>query len=89
MKRDVIIILILLFITVIAWATTSIYRNLVRSTISQNTSRDILPIAPVFDTNTIDKIKNRERVIPAFELENKITPVEKEEEATSGGEIVK
>lgn len=66
-QQNFLIILILLFIAIIAWAATSIHQNLVQSTISETISQDILPITPVFDTKIIDKIKERERVNPSFE----------------------
>ena len=67
-QKDILIILILLFVGVIAWIGSSIYHNSVTTTISENTSQDISPIAPNFDTTTINALKQRKGVIPVFEL---------------------
>jgi len=75
-QKDILIIIILLFIFTLVWIGGSIYHNAVNSTISETTSKDIFPIEPVFDTKTIDKLKKRQKIIPSFELENIIpTPI--------------
>ncbi len=73
-QKDILIIIILLFIFTLAWIGGSIYHSAVSSTISETTSKDISPIAPVFDTKTIDKLNERQRITPSFELGN-ITPI--------------
>lgn len=91
-QKDILIILFLLLICVVVWAGTSIYRNLAKSTISDTTNQDILPIAPTFDVQTVNKIKNRVKIDPAFIL-TPLTPTPTsistlgEEEASEGGEI--
>lgn len=95
-KKDILIILFLLLSSVIVWAGTSIYRNLVRSTIPPTTIQDISPIAPTFNIQAIDKIKTREKINPSFVLENRIsptpslipTPNSNEEIASKGGKIL-
>lgn len=72
-QKDVLIIIILLFIFTLTWIGSSIYHSAVNSTISETTSENISPIAPVFDTKTIDKLKERQKITPSFELGN-ITP---------------
>jgi len=67
-QKDILIILILLFIVVVAWVGSSIYRSIVSSTISEATNVDISPITPIFDTKTIDKLKQRQKISPSFEL---------------------
>lgn len=69
-QKDILTIVILLFIFVLVWIGESIYRSGASSTISETTSKDIAPIAPTFDTKTIDKLKERQKIIPSFELEN-------------------
>lgn len=69
-KKDILIILILLFISVVAWIGTSIYHSMVNSTISETTKQDIAPIKPTFNTKSIDKLKERQNISPSFELEN-------------------
>lgn len=72
-QKDILIILILLFVFVVAWVGSSIYHNAVSSTISETTNQDISPIIPTFDTKTINKLKQRQKINPSFEL-GSITP---------------
>lgn len=72
-QKDILIILILFFILSLIWIGGSIYHSGVNSTISKNTSRDIAPIDPAFDTKTIDKLKSRKKIAPSFDLES-VTP---------------
>lgn len=72
-QKDILIILILLFISVAAWIGGNIYHSIAGSTISETTSRDISPITPTFDTQTVNKLKQRQKINPSFELGN-ITP---------------
>lgn len=72
-QKDILIIIILLFIFVLVWIGESIYHSTVSSTISETTSKDIAPIAPTFDTQTLNKLKERQKIVPFFELGN-VTP---------------
>lgn len=72
-QKDILIIIVLLFIFAVAWIGSSIYHSAVSSTISENTSKDISPIAPNFDTKTIDRLKSREIIAPSFDLGD-VTP---------------
>lgn len=72
-QKDILIILTLLFVFVVAWIAGNIYHSIANSTISETTSRDISPIIPTFDTQTINKLKQRQKINPSFELGN-ITP---------------
>jgi len=72
-QKDILIIIILLFIFTIIAIGSSIYSSTVTSTISENVSQDVAPINPGFDTKTIDKLKSREKVLPAYDLES-VTP---------------
>lgn len=75
-KKDVLIITILLFIFILIWIGGSIYHNAVSSTISEDVNREILPIAPTFDTKTINKLKSREKITPSFDAREVIpTPI--------------
>lgn len=67
-QRDFLLIIVLLFIFAVAWIGSSIYHSAVNSTISENTSKDISPIAPAFDTKTIDRLKSRLKIKPSFDL---------------------
>lgn len=72
-QKDILIIIILLFIFALVWIGGSIYHSAINSTISENVNQDIVPIVPNFDTKTVDKIKSREKIIPSFDLGN-VTP---------------
>lgn len=72
-QKDILIIIVLLFIFAIAWIGSSIYHSAVSSTISENTTKDIAPIAPSFDLKTVDKLRRREKINPSFDLE-RVTP---------------
>ena len=72
-QKDILIILVLLFVFVVVWIGGSIYHNIASSTISETTNRDISPITPTFDVKTINKLKKRQAISPSFELGN-ITP---------------
>jgi len=69
-QKDILIITILLFIFVLAWIGGGIYHSGVSSTISETTSKDISPIIPVFDTKTIDRLRERQKITPAFDLKS-------------------
>jgi|WetSurMetagenome_2_1015567.scaffolds.fasta_scaffold05040_3 hypothetical protein len=75
-QKDTLIIVILLFVFVLVWIGESIYQSTTGSTISEDVSKEILPIAPAFDTKTIDNLKSREKIIPAYEFTNVVpTPI--------------
>jgi len=67
-RKDVLIILVLLFIFVVAWIGGNIYHSIATSTISDTTSRDISPIDPTFDTKTVSTLRQRLKINPSFEL---------------------
>ncbi|MDP2637481.1 MAG: hypothetical protein Q8P26_00265 [Candidatus Levybacteria bacterium] len=67
-QKDILIILILLFIFVIAWIGSGLYHSAVSSTISETTAQDISPIAPTFDNKTIGNLKQRKNINSSFEL---------------------
>ncbi len=62
------IILALLLIFVMVWIGGSVYHNLTKSTISEVTKQEILPINPTFDTNIIEDLKKRRVISPNFEV---------------------
>ncbi len=68
-QKDILIILILIFSFTVAWIGFSIYHAIRSSTISKSTNQDILPINPTFDIQTIDKLKQRQKIDPSFDLE--------------------
>ena len=72
-KKDILIMLTLFFIFAVAWIGFSIYHSAVNSTISKDTNQDISPITPNFDIKIIDKLKQRQRISPSFEIESTIS----------------
>lgn len=71
-RRQLLIILIPTFLFVVFWITSNIYHGIVTSTISDSTDIQIKPISPNFDTKTIGKLKQREAVVPIFEISGAI-----------------
>ena len=69
-RKDILIILVLMFIFTVAWIGGNIYHSIATSTISKTTNEDILPINPTFDTKTINRLKQRQKINPSFELGN-------------------
>jgi hypothetical protein len=72
-QKDVLVIIILLFIFTLVWIGESIYRSTSNSTISDTVSQDIKTISPNFDTKIINNLKSRRKIIPVFDLHS-ITP---------------
>jgi hypothetical protein len=66
-RKDILSILIPLFIFVIAWIGFSVYHNIVNSTIPENLNVQIAAIPSSFDTTTIADLKNRQNVKPIYE----------------------
>lgn len=69
-QKDILIILVLLFIFVVVWIGGSIYHSIANSTISETTSEDISPITPTFDTKTVNNLKERQKINPSFEMQS-------------------
>lgn len=73
-QKDILIIVILLFIFTLVSIGSGIYSNSVTSTISESINQDMAPIDPTFDTKTIDKLKSRERTLPSYDIEAVVSP---------------
>lgn len=68
MKRnDVILFFGSICIIVFAWIGVSIYHASVTSTIEEPLRIHIIGIKPTFDTKTVEKLKQREKVAPLLE----------------------
>lgn len=67
-QKDVLFLSISMFIVVVAWIAFSIYHSIVTTTITEDLQMQIVPIDPRFDTEIIEKLKSREKVIPLFEV---------------------
>ncbi len=67
-QKDLLIILIPLLILTILWVIFNVYHNYVTSTIKDPLTVQIIPIEGNFDNKTIEQIRNRIRIEPAFEI---------------------
>lgn len=74
-QKEILIILIPSFVLTILWVIFTIYHNHVTSTIKNPLTIQIIPIEGKFDTNTIEALKNRQRINPLYEIESVPTPI--------------
>lgn len=82
-QKDIILLVVPMFILVVAWIVFSIYHNSVTSTIPEALNVQITPIEGKFDKETINNIKKRERILPSFEA----TSSPSENAATEGASL--
>lgn len=68
-QKDILLLLIPFSLIVILYIGSSIYHNIVTSTIPESLNIQITPISPDFNEKVIMDIKKREKVIPVFETE--------------------
>lgn len=68
-QKDFLLILIPGFIITVLWVIFNIYHSHVTSTITDPLSIQIIPINGKFDTNTISKIKDRQKIEPLYEAQ--------------------
>lgn len=73
-QKDILFLLIPVALLVIAWIVFNIYHNSATSTISGTLKTNILPISPNFDTKTISNLREREKIVPVFQLQKAETP---------------
>lgn len=67
-QRDFLFLLVSICVVVLAWIAFTIVHNSLTSTISTTTSAAIAPIDPHFDIATLQKMKKRIAVSPAFTI---------------------
>lgn len=67
-QRDILFFLVSVCIIVFAWIAFTIVHNSLTSTLSSSTVQAISPINPTFDTDTLNKMKARIVVSPAFTI---------------------
>jgi len=67
-KKDILVILVPSFIFACAWIIFSIHHNIASSTISEAVNIQITPISADFDTNAITILKNRQNILPTYEM---------------------
>ncbi|MBI4990931.1 hypothetical protein HZB96_02440 [Candidatus Gottesmanbacteria bacterium] len=59
-RKELTIITLVIFLTVIAWIAFGIYHARTASTVSQKELRQVVPLTPTFDNDIIRKLKGRE-----------------------------
>lgn len=70
MKRgEIIFTLTSGFILVVAWIVFNLYHASASSSISETLNTQTLPITPNFDMTTVDRIKNRSKIQPVYQLQ--------------------
>lgn len=74
-QKNILILVISAFVIVLAWIAFTVYHNLETSTIPDALSIKIIPINPTFDEKTIEKIKQRKKVAPLFQVVTSVTPM--------------
>lgn len=72
-QKDLVLLLVPLFILTILWVIFNIYHNHVTSTIEDPLNFQIIPLVGKFDTNAINKTKNRQRIDPLYEIQSQIS----------------
>lgn len=66
--KDIILLLASAFFLIVAWVAFNIYHNSVVSTTPEVLEKETLPINPNFDEATINKLKERKKVSPIYDL---------------------
>ena len=69
LKNDLFIILITSFIVIVCWIGFNIYNHAVSSTIDETLKEQITPITGSFDTATVERLNQRTKVSPLYQLE--------------------
>jgi hypothetical protein len=67
-QKDILYISISSFILVVLWIAFNLYHAYVTSTITPELQSQIQQINPNFDLETVQKLKTRQRVNPAYEF---------------------
>ena len=63
-QKDILFLLGTGLIFVFAWIGFGVYHNIITSTIPESVSVQLQPLAPNFDTKTIDALKKRVQIAP-------------------------
>lgn len=63
-SRDLLIISILTFITILTWIVMDVYRNLTQKQIPEVLEKQLLPLNSEIETKVFDQLENRLEEIP-------------------------
>ncbi len=69
-QKDLLWISISIFIIVVLWIGFNIYHSHADSTIEPDLQLQIAPIEPSFNTEALNKIKTRKKIIPVYQLDS-------------------
>ena len=61
-QRDILFVSVSMFAIVALWIGFNLYHSWVASTISEDLQIQIIPIAPKFDTQTLNDLKSRKKI---------------------------
>lgn len=59
-RKELFILTLVIFLSIVIWIVFDIHRAKTISTISEKNLRQVVPLTPTFDNDTIRKLKNRE-----------------------------
>jgi hypothetical protein len=65
-QKEVILILSLSFVVIVAWIISNVFHVQHESTISEELNAQIAPIDQNFNTTIIQKLKERDQVVPLY-----------------------
>lgn len=70
-QREIIILLVSVFIVVVVWIGFNIYHNAHASTINDALTQEIIPISPNFNTTVLERLKKRIYIDPIYTFSTK------------------
>ena len=70
-QKDFAIILAPVFLLTVLWVIFEVYQSYTKSTITDPLTIQIVPIDGTFNEKAIDKLKNRDRIEPLYDLQIK------------------
>lgn len=70
-RQDILFFFISTFVLTAAWIGFNLYHTWVTSTITPELQMQIIPIDPTFDTATLNQLKQRNAVVPRYEIQSK------------------
>jgi hypothetical protein len=69
-QKDIFIIVVSSFIVIVIWIAANLWHIQNASKLSASVILQSKPITPVFDTQTLEKLKERSQVTPLFTIKN-------------------
>ena len=72
-QRDILFLSVSMFVIILLWVGFNLYHAWATSTISEDLQLQIVPIAPNFDTQSLNGLKTRDKIEPIFDISNKVS----------------